>query len=107
MNLKSSEKSSKSSRSKSSKSNSTSSSRSSKLSAKEKAIQETVRVTELETEASITKKKRDAEWQTESLGLEEEVAKARAYKKRLSHIFEISSISNETPSISIEKHQNT
>ena len=76
---KSSGKSPKSSRSKSSKSNSTSSSRSSKLTTREKAIQEKVRVAELVMEASILKKKRDAEWQTESLGLEEEMAKARAY----------------------------
>ena len=57
---KSSGKSSKSSGSKSSKSNSTSSSRSSKLSAREKAIQEKVRVAELQTEALFMKKKRDA-----------------------------------------------
>ena len=57
---KSSGKSSKSSGSKSSKSNSTSSSRSSKLSAREKAIQEKVRVAELQTKALFMKKKRDA-----------------------------------------------
>ena len=57
---KSSGKSSKPSGSKSSKSNSTSSSRSSKLSAREKAIQEKVRVAELKTEALFITKKRDA-----------------------------------------------
>ena len=82
---KSSRKSSKSSGSKSSKSNSTSSSRSSKLSAKEKAIQEKVRVAELQAEASFMKKKRDAEWQAESLRLEEEMAKARARVKIYEH----------------------
>ena len=70
---KSSRKSSKSSGSKYSKSNSTSSSRSSKLSTKEKAIQEKVRVAELLTEASFMKKKRDTEWQAESLRLEEDI----------------------------------
>ena len=78
---KSSEKRAKSSGSKSSKSNSTSSFRLSKLSAKEKAIQEKVRVAELQAETSFVNKKRDAEWQAESLRLEEEMAKARARVK--------------------------
>ena len=82
---KSSRKSSKSSGSKSSKSNSTSSSRSLKLSAKEKAIQEKVCVAELQAKALFMKKKRDAEWQTESLRLEEEMAKARVRVKIYEH----------------------
>ena len=82
---KSSRKSSKSSGSKSSKLNSTSSSRSSKLLAKEKAIQEKVHVAELQAEALFMKKKRDAEWQAESLRLEEEMAKARARVKMYEH----------------------
>ena len=58
---KSSTKTSKSSGSKFSESNSTPSFRSSKPSAREKAIQEKVRVAELQTEPSFMKKERDAE----------------------------------------------
>ena len=46
------------------------------LSAREKATQERVSVTELQAEASFMKKNRDAEWQAESLRLEKETTKA-------------------------------
>ena len=70
------------SRSTSSKSSSrSSSSKSSKLSTKERAIEEKVRLADLQAEATFMKKKRYAELQAELLGIEEEMAKAQARVK--------------------------
>ena len=60
-----------------------SSSRYSKLSSEETAIQEKIRVTLLQAEASYIRKKRYVELQAESLGLEKEKAKMRARTKIL------------------------
>ena len=71
--------SSKSSSKHSSKSSAKSSSSSkSRSSTKAKAIEEKVKVAELMMEAPFIKKKRDAEYQTKSLMVEEELAKAQA-----------------------------
>ena len=67
------------SRSTSSKSSSRStSSKSSKLSTKERAIEEKVRLADIQAEATLMQKKRYAELQAESLRIEEEMAKAEA-----------------------------
>ena len=55
-----------------------SSSKSSKLSTKERAIEEKVRLADLQAEATFMQKKRYAELQAESLRIEEEMAKAQA-----------------------------
>ena len=69
-------------RSTSSKSSSrSSSSKSSKLSTKERAIEEKVRLADLQTEATFMKNKRYAELQAELLRIEEEMAKAQARVK--------------------------
>ena len=70
------------SRSTSSKSSSrSSSSKSSRLSNKERAIEEKVRLADLQAEATFMQKKRYAELQAESLRIEEEMAKAQARVK--------------------------
>ena len=70
------------SRSASSKSSSrSSSSKSSRLSNKERAIEEKVRLADLQAEATFMQKKRYAELQAESLRIEEEMAKAQARVK--------------------------
>ena len=70
------------SRSTSSKSSSRStSSKSSKLSTKERAIEEKVRLADIQAEATLMQKKRYAELQAESLRIEEEMAKAQARVK--------------------------
>ena len=48
-----------------------------KSSAQEKTVEEKLRVAELIAEASLTKKKRDAEYRAEALRMEKELAKAR------------------------------
>ena len=55
-----------------------SSSSKSRSSTKAKAIEEKVKVAELTMEASFIKKRRDARYQTQSLMVEEELAKAQA-----------------------------
>ena len=70
------------SRSTSSKTSSrSSSSKSSRLSNKERAIEEKVRLADLQAEATFMQKKRYAELQAESLRIEEEMAKAQARVK--------------------------
>ena len=88
-------KTSKSSGSKFSESNSSPSFRSSNPSARGKAIQEKVRVAELQTGPSFMKKKRDAEWQAELLRLEEDMAKARARKMVWNPVLCISGFSSK------------
>ena len=65
----------------SSRSSTRSSSSKSKSSSREKAVEEKLRVAELIAEASFMKKKRGAEYQAETLTMEEELAKARARAK--------------------------
>ena len=82
------------SRSASSKSSSrSSSSKSSRLSNKERAIEEKVRLADLQAEATFMQKKRYAELQAESLWIEEEMAKAQARVK----IFEQENIDKKVP----------
>ena len=83
-----------SSRSTSSKSSSrSSSSKSSKLSTKERAIEENVRLADLQAEATFMQKKRHAELQAELLRIEEEMAKAQARVK----IYEEENIDQKVP----------
>ena len=58
-----------------------SSSSKSKSSSREKAVEEKLRLAELIAEASFNKKKRSAEYQAQTLRMEEELAKARARAK--------------------------
>ena len=82
------------SRSTSSKSSSrSSSSKSSRLSNKERAIEEKVRLADLQAEATFMQKKRYAELQAESLRIEEEMAKAQARVK----IYEGENIDQKVP----------
>ena len=82
------------SRSTSSKSSSrSSSSKSSRLSNKERAIEEKVRLADLQAEATFMQKKRYAELQAESLRIEEEMAKAKARVK----IYEGENIDQKVP----------
>ena len=82
------------SRSTSSKSSSrSSSSKSSKLSTKERAMEEKVRLADLQAEATFMQKKRYAELQAESLQIEEEMAKAQARVK----IYEEENIDQKVP----------
>ena len=80
-------------KSRSSCSRSTSSKSSSRSSDKERAIEENVRLADLQAEATFMQKKRYAELQAESLRIEEEMAKAQARVK----IYEGENIDQKVP----------